>query len=56
MALRSLMQQAREAGASRLKQVEEMKRNDPQGFSLMLAEHRTKRLGQPGLLCPRLCV
>jgi len=45
------MQQAREAGASRLKAVEEMRRADPRGFALLIMEFRSKLLGsQPSAL------
>lgn len=38
------MQQARECGPARLQQVEEIRRNDPKTFSLMILEFRSKQL------------
>jgi len=38
------MQQAREAGAARLSQVEEVRKTDPKGFALLMMEFRTKCL------------
>ena len=38
------MQQAKEQGPARLKQVEDLRKNDPQAFSVMIMEFREKSL------------